>query len=153
MSYCQLLLLFPVGQFWLYVWHGTFHNHLKLLWKFQTCVCLLISYGWHRHTHTHTHTLRYKTVSTRKFFSFKYVTEKFCQWLRSCSVSDEWVWSHDGMTMTGENWRKSVPLLLWLPKIWQIGMALNFLGERLVTAGYRHSLIMFCHSNGNLKEK
>lgn len=102
-----------------------------------------------------THTLRYETISTRKFFSFKYVTEKCChvvscwdhialmmnEWMFECEAMMEWYWQVKIEVLR----RKSVPVLLWLSQIWQLGMSLNFHGERQVTAGHRCSLIMFCH--------
>ena len=96
MSYCQLLLPFPVDQFWLYI-SGMAHSIIILNYceNFgHVSVSWLVMAGAERatstHTHTHTHTLRYETISTRKFFSLKYVTEKR-QLMRSCSVGDEWM--------------------------------------------------------------
>jgi hypothetical protein len=157
MRYCQLLLPFPVDQFWLYIWHGIFHNHLKLLWKFQTCVCFLISYGWHRDTHTLLDMRLYQQGSS--FLSnMLLINVVSCwdnevlgmnEWMNECEAMIEWYWQVKIEVLR----RKSVPVLLWLSQIRQIGMALNFHVEEPVTARHRCSLIMFCHCHFNWKLK
>jgi len=80
----------------LFFFHPMFHNHLKLLWKFQTCVFFLISYSWHRErdthtTHTHTHLDMRLYQQWSSFLSSILLKNVVSCWNHVLLVMNEWM--------------------------------------------------------------